>query len=169
MDHAEKRNYPQVLKVEEILECVNKFGFKIDKSTIESEDSDTIVELYTSLLEKIGVLKKEKLKIKFEGLNMFHSTGMHDRPIYIMKLFYSMRDFIKETINFDAFETADLFDPNPKRTKKILSGIISYYKYKQAEKETYKHLKENLDNAVYNYKEALIKKDKTETLYEKLR
>ena len=54
---CEKYSFP-LMKVEEIVEFINKLGFKVDKTIIESNDSDTIVELFCSILDKLGIIKK---------------------------------------------------------------------------------------------------------------
>ena len=86
MENTEKQNLLQLLKVEEIVEFINKLGYKVDRSIIESTESDVVTELYCSILEKLGIVKKDKLKIKFDGMQNFSYPGLHDRPIYIIKL-----------------------------------------------------------------------------------
>jgi hypothetical protein len=158
------------LKIDEIVEYIQKLGFpKIDKSIIESNDSDVVVELFSSLLEKLGIIKKDKLKIHFQGMECFSYTGLHDRPIYIMKLFNSINKFIIEVLGVEDFSTADLFTPVSKRTKKILSGIIKFFKFKQSEKETYSMMKENLENSIAFYNEHKNKAEKAEVNYRKLK
>jgi len=158
------------LKIDEIVEFIQKLGFpKIDKNIIESNDSDVVVELFSSLLEKLGIIKKDKLKIHFQGMEHFSYTGLHDRPIYILKLFNSINKFVIEVLGVEDFSTADLFTPASKRTKKILSGIIKFFKFKQMEKDTYSMMKENLDNSIAFYNEHKTKAKKAESIYLKLK
>ena len=169
--HNEKsEKVSQPMKVEEIVEFIQKLGFpKIDRSIVESNDSDIVVELFSSLFEKIGLIKKDKLKIKFEGMGLFSYTTLHDRPIYIFKLFNSIKKFVVDIIGFGDFSTSDLFSPIPKRTKKILSGLIKFYKYKQAEKETYSMMKENYENSKALHDEEKLKSEKVETNFLKIK
>ncbi len=164
----DKKNQ-SILKTEEIVEFINKLGYGIDKSIIENCESDIIVELYCSIFEKLGVLKRDKLKIRFEGMEKFSFPGMHDRPIYILKLFNSTKKFISDILGIENFTTADLFSPKLNRTKRIFSGIIKFYKFKQCEKETYTTLKQNLDNSISQYKESLNKFERAESSYHKLK
>jgi hypothetical protein len=168
MEVNEKYSFP-LLKIEEIVDFVNKLGYKVDKTIIESCDSDVIVELYSSIFEKLGVVKKDKLKIRFEGMEMFSYTGLHDRPIYILKLFNSVKQFVSEVLNIENFSTTDLFTPNPKRTKRILSGIIKFYKFKQGEKDTYSTMKESLDNSISHHKENFNKNERVNSNYQKIK
>jgi hypothetical protein len=161
----ENKNIVSILKPEEIVEFINKLGYKVDRNLIESTESDVILELFCSILDKLGVVKKDKLKIKFEGMENFSYTGLHDRPIYILKLFNSVKKFIIEVIGIENFATSDLFTPNPKRTRRILSGLIKFYKFKQAEKETYQTMKENLESSVMQYKENLTKYERANNNY----
>jgi hypothetical protein len=168
METQEKQ--PQsLLKPDEIVEFINKLGYKIDKTIIESCDSDVIVELYSSIFEKLGILKKDKLKIRFEGMEKFSFPGMHDRPIYILKLFNSIKKFISDVLCIEGFTTSDLFTPNTKKTRKILSGIIKFYKFKQGEKDTYTTMKENLENSISQYKENMSKYERANSNYHKLK
>jgi hypothetical protein len=164
---AENKN--QILKVDEIVEFFNKLGYKIDKTIIENAEPDPIVEIYSSILEKLNVIKKENLKISFEGMSTFAYPGLHDRPIYILKLFNKMRPFITDILGIENFTTNDLFTPNPKRTKRILSSIIRFYKYKTVEKETYNTLKENLENSISVLKENNAKYEKSLSEYQLLK
>jgi hypothetical protein len=161
---------PTQLKIDEIVEYIQKLGFpKIDKNIIESNDSDVVVELFSSLLEKLGIIKKDKLKIHFQGMEHFSYTGLHDRPIYILKLFNSINKFVCEILGVEDFSSSDLFTPTSKRTKKILSGIIKFFKFKQSEKETHLMMKENLENSIAFYNEHKLKAEKAESIYIKLK
>ena len=92
IDKPSDKQSHQHLKIEEIVEFIQKLGFpKIDRTIIESTDSDVVVELLSSLFEKVGLLKKSELKIKFAGMGVFSYPTLHDRPIYIMKLFNSIK------------------------------------------------------------------------------
>jgi hypothetical protein len=167
MENSDKSS--ALLKTEEIVEFINKLGYKVDKQIIECSDSDVIVELYCSIFEKLGLVKKDKLKIRFDGMDKFSYTGLHDRPIYIIKLFNSIKKFIHEVLLIENFTTSDLFTPNPKRTRRVLSSIIRFYKFKQAERETYNTLKETLDNSISQYKENSAKHEKYQTNYHKIK
>lgn len=165
MENTEKQNLLQLLKVEEIVEFINKLGYKVDRSIIESTESDVVTELYCSILEKLGIVKKDKLKIKFDGMQNFSYPGLHDRPIYIIKLFNLTKKFISEIIGIENFSSSDLFSPNPKRTRKILSGLIKFFKFKQAEKDTHSTMKENHDNSILFYKDNLGKLERMNNNY----
>jgi hypothetical protein len=78
---------PNSVTLQEIVDFINKLGYRIDRYNIESNEPDTIVELYCSTLEKLGIVKRDKLKISFAGMEIFSYTGLHDRPIYILKFF----------------------------------------------------------------------------------
>ena len=71
-----------------------------------------------------------------------------------------MNNFVKNDLKVDDFNANDLFNPQPKRTKKILTKFLKFYKFKQDEKETYRIYKESLDASISTYKEALAKNEK---------
>ena len=170
MEVQEKQAQSQsILKLEEIVDFINKLGYKVDKTIIESCESDIIVELYSSMLEKLGVIKRDRLKIRFEGMEKFSYTGLHDRSIYILKLFSSIKKFMSDVLSIERFTTNDLFTPDAKRTRKILSGIIKFYKFKQSENNTYTTLKQNLENSVSEYNDILNKYERANSSYQRLK
>ena len=170
MEVQEKQTQSQsILKLEEIVDFINKLGYKVDKSIIESCDSDIIVELYSSILEKLGIIKRHRLKIRFDGMAKFSYTGLHDRPIYILKLFNSVKKFMTDVLSVERFSTNDLFTPDSKRTRKILSAIIKFYKFKQSENNTYTTLKQNLENSVSEYNDVLNKYERANSNYQRLK
>lgn len=122
-------------KSDEVIDFIQKLGSRIDKTTLEQNEPDTIIELYAFLMEKLGIIKKENLKIEFEAMPIFAYNNLHNRPIYIIKLFNYMNGFLTPTLSIDNFTTEDLFNPNVKRTRKILSAIIKFFKFKLGEKE----------------------------------
>jgi hypothetical protein len=167
-NNQEKFSFP-ILKVEEIIDFYHKRGYKIDKSIVESTDSDTIVELYCSLCEMLFLIKKEKLKLDFESMKFFSVPQLQDRPVYIFKLFYAIKKFMKETAMIENFCTGDLFSPNAKRTKKILSAVINFYKFKENQKEIYNNSKKLLENSQALFKEQTNKLEKIKITCSKLR
>jgi kinetochore protein Nuf2 len=167
-NNQEKFSFP-ILKVEEITDFYNKRGYKIDKSVVESTDSDTIVELYCSLCDMLSLIKKEKLKIDFESMKFFSVPQLQDRPVYIFKLFYAIKKFMKETAMIENFSSGDLFAPNPKRTKKILSAVINFYKFKENQKEVYNNSKKMLESSQAMCKEQINKLEKVKINCSKLR
>jgi hypothetical protein len=159
----------QSLKIEEIIEFINKLGYKVDKNMIELNDSDVIIELYCSLLEKLGVVKKDKLKISFAGIELFSYTGLHDRIIYILKFFSIIKKFMIEVIGIENFNSSDLFTPNLKKTKRILTGLIKYYRFKNSETNTYNNFKENVENSKFILRENFIKYERIKANYIKIK
>jgi hypothetical protein len=156
-------------KIENIVEFIGNLGYKVDKTFLQSTDSDVIVELLSSILEKLGIFKKEKLKIRFEGLDKFSYTGLHDRPIYIIKFFNSTKKFFTDTLGVKDYSSLDLFSPSFKRNKKLLSGIMNFYAFKVGEKETFTTMKENLENSIHNYKENLTKYERVLNNFQKIK
>lgn len=168
MEATEKFNFP-LMKLEEIIEILNKLGFKVDKTVIESEDSDQIVELYCSVFDKIGILRKDKLNMSFEAMKSFVYTGMHDRPLYILKLFNKIKPFIIDVLGIESFSSEDLFKPQPKRNKRILSGLLKFYKFKQSKLDIYTNLKKNLDNSILQVKDKVNKHERVFGHYTKIK
>jgi hypothetical protein len=166
---AEKTNILSIAKAEELLEFLNRIGLKVDKSVIESTDSDTIVELFATILEKLGVLKKDRLKINFQGMEIFAYNGLHDRPIYIMKLYKLSRKFITEILKVDNYAPGDLFTPNPKRTKKILSKIYAFYRFKQEHQHLFSTQINKMNEYVYKLNEDNSRQEKLKQNLEVLR
>jgi chromosome segregation ATPase len=131
------------LKKTDIVNYCNKLGIRIDNNILETCDSDTIVELYISLLEKASLLKNESLSIEFSALNkqIFQFTGLHDKIIRKLKLFRFLRTFLTTICNYTTFTSADIFNPSPSTTQTVLSHIIAFTKHFFHTKEKFTSLK----------------------------
>ena len=131
------------LKKTDIVNYCNKLGIRIDNNILETCDSDTIVELYISLLEKASLLKNESLSIEFSALNkqIFQFTGLHDKIIRKLKLFRFLRTFLTTICNYTTFTSADIFNPSPSTTQTVLSHIIAFTKHFFHTKDKFTNLK----------------------------
>jgi hypothetical protein len=155
------KNISSIIKVEEIVDFINRLGLKVDRNIVESTDSDTIVELISSALEKIGILKKERLKINYKGMDLFSYNGLHDRPILILKLFKLTRKFFTEILRIENYTASDLFNPNPKRTRKILGKLLLFHRFKQEQnKEVYNALLSSFEENEYRANESSVRYEK---------
>lgn len=159
---------PRNARVEEVVEFCNKLGYPIDKMTLDKCESDTIVELYSSLLEKLQIIKKENLKIDFKRMSYFEYSGLHDRPIYILKLFLYMDKFVRDVCKINDFTTNDLFNPNPKKTKNILGRIIKFFKFRNIEKELFNSLNQTLTESINSKNDSMKKVEEIRNQYEKM-
>jgi hypothetical protein len=145
----------QIVKIEEMVEFINKLGLRqVDKTQIESTESDIIVELLCSVFDKMGIIKRETLKISFQGQNHFEYLHLHDRPIYIMKLFNYSKSFVKEVLKVENYISADLFTPKPLKTKKILNSLINYDRFKKSQKGFYQTMRSDFENSLGFYNKA---------------
>lgn len=158
---------PKIAKVEEVVEFCNKLGYPIDKTTLDKCESDTIVELYSSLLEKLQIIKKENLKIDFKRMSYFEYSGLHDRPIYILKLFLYMDKFMREVCKISDFTTNDLFNPNPKKTKNILGRIVKFFKFRKSEKELFNSINQTLTESINSKNDSMKKLEEIRNEYDK--
>jgi hypothetical protein len=160
MEAEKSNNIISLAKMDELVEFLNRLGLKVDKTVIETNDSDTIVELLSTVLEKLGVIKKDRLKMNFKGLEFFAYPGLHDRPIYILKLYKLSKRFISDVLRVDNYTLGDLLNPTPKRSKKILSKILAFYRFKQEYNPLYNSQLNKMNEYTYKLNEDNNRQEK---------
>ena len=129
---------------DEILDYFKKLNLNIDKKTLDSLDSESTIQLYITLLTKLGFINNKTLIIEFEFVQqkIFSFGNLHDQAVIIVKLLKILKRFFKEIYQDDSFTSYDLFNPTNKRTISFLGKIILFMKFKEQEKEAFKKMKE---------------------------
>ena len=129
---------------DEILDYFKKLNLNIDKKTLDSLDSESTIQLYITLLTKLGFINNKTLIIEFEFVQqkIFTFGNLHDQAVIIVKLLKILKRFFKEIYQDDSFTSYDLFNPTNKRTISFLGKIILFMKFKEQEKEAFKKMKE---------------------------
>lgn len=149
----------KIAKVDEVVEFLNKIGFPVDKTIFERCDPEVISELYTSLLERLQIIKRDNLKIELKGMQYFEYTGMHDKAISLIKLSKYVDRFMRDVLKVNDFSSQDIFNPIPKRTKAFIGRIVKFYKFKLAQREIFNELQEKLVQST-KLREAAERKEK---------
>ena len=129
---------------DEIIEYFKKLNLNIDKRTLDNLDSESTIQLYITLLTKLGFINNKTLIIEFEFVQqkIFSFGNLHDQAVIIVKLLKILKRFFKEIYQDDSFTSYDLFNPTNKRTISFLGKIILFMKFKEQEKEAFKKMKE---------------------------
>ena len=131
---------------DEILDYFKKLNLNIDKKTLDSLDSESTIQLYITLLTKLGFINNKTLIIEFEFVQqkIFSFGNLHDQAVIIVKLLKILKRFFKEIYQDDSFTSYDLFNPTNKRTISFLGKIILFMKFNESNNEL-KTLKEELE------------------------
>ena len=129
---------------DEIIEYFKKLNLNIDKRTLDNLDSESTIQLYITLLTKLGFINNKTLIIEFEFVQqkIFSFGNLHDQAVIIVKLLKILKRFFKEIYQDDSFTSYDLFSPTNKRTISFIGKIILFMKFKEQEKEAFKKMKE---------------------------
>ena len=129
---------------DEIIDYFKKLNLNIDKRTLDNLDSESTIQLYITLLTKLGFINNKTLIIEFEFVQqkIFSFGNLHDQAVIIVKLLKILKRFFKEIYQDDSFTSYDLFSPTNKRTISFIGKIILFMKFKEQEKEAFKKMKE---------------------------
>ena len=141
---------------EEIIDYCRKLNLNIDKKTLDNLNPDSTVQLYITLLTKLGFINNKTLIVEFEFIQskIFSFGNQHDQVVIIVKLLKILKRFFKELFQDDSFNSYDLFSPISKRTISFLGKIILFMKFKEQEKEVYEKLKEEYKDSLSQLEES---------------
>lgn len=118
----------KILCHDEILDYLHSKNIQIEKPQLINPNSGLVTEIFVTLLSSMKLVHRDVLNLNFEDHSKFNYPGLHDRQIFLMKLFYKMKPIFTKTLNVKDFQTSDLFSPSDTRTNFFLSGLISLHK-----------------------------------------
>ena len=155
---------------DEIIEYFKKLNLNIDKRTLDNLDSESTIQLYITLLTKLGFINNKTLIIEFEFVQqkIFTFGNLHDQAVIIVKLLKILKRFFKEIYQDDSFTSYDLFNPTNKRTISFLGKIILFMKFKEQEKEAFKKMKEQYKDSFTQLNESNNELNKLKEELEKI-
>ena len=155
---------------DEIIDYFKKLNLNIDKRTLDNLDSESTIQLYITLLTKLGFINNKTLIIEFEFVQqkIFSFGNLHDQAVIIVKLLKILKRFFKEIYQDDSFTSYDLFSPTNKRTISFIGKIILFMKFKEQEKEAFKKMKEQYKDSYDQLNESNNELNKLKEELEKI-
>jgi len=112
-------NSTPLLPNDDIIEfLVKNFNLLIDVQILRNPDCDNIYGLYSKIFDRANIIKIDNTnKIIFAGLCKLSYPGLHDTSIFLMKFYKQMKKFMDNVLFLNDFQSSDIFQPEPKRTR----------------------------------------------------
>jgi kinetochore protein Nuf2 len=122
-----------LLKVGDILLCLNELGIPVteDELTHPEKNKEQIRRIYEVLTELCtGTSREELSQPGFSGLKRLSYPELHEESIPLMNSLRACQKMM-EMCAVNDFTIKDFMEPNLKRFRRQLSGIINFAKFKE--------------------------------------
>ena len=134
-----------IMSVEEILQCLSALDMKVSEEQFKNISSDK--HLYRMILENFcdictGVTRDEMAQPAFSGLQALNHPDLHDESIPFVNSFRAVGKMMKVS-GISNFSMRDYLNPDYKRFRKQLSGIINFAKFRE---ERFTMLQDSIDS-----------------------
>lgn len=140
-----------LLKVGDILLCLNELGIPAteEELTHPEKNKEQIRRIYEVLTELCtGTTREELSQPGFSGLQRLSYPELHEESVPLMNSLRACQKMMEMCAVHD-FTIKDLMEPNLKRIRRQLSGIINFAKFKEE-----RHL---LQTELTNQRESILK------------
>lgn len=122
-----------ILKTSDIILCLNELGILVTEEELShpEKNKEQIRKVFEFLTELCtGITREELSQPAYFGLKKLSFPDLHEESIPCIN---SLRAFQKmmEVCGIYDFTLKDLMEPNPKRLRKQLSGIINFAKFRE--------------------------------------
>ena len=137
MDEKMTYGFP-ILKMSEIVQCLHALEFKVTQNQLA--DIENNKEVYKDILESlaemcVGVTREEMAQPAFVGLQQLENPQLHEESVPNMNSFRAVGNMMK-VCGINDFSIRDFLNPNAKRLKKQLSGIVNFIRYREEQENT---------------------------------
>lgn len=127
-----------ILKMSEIVQCLHALEFKVTQNQLA--DIENHKEVYKDILESlaemcVGVTREEMAQPAFAGLQQLENPQLHEESVPNMNSFRAVGNMMK-VCGINDFSIRDFLNPNTKRLKKQLSGIVNFIRYREEQENT---------------------------------
>jgi kinetochore protein Nuf2 len=127
-----------ILKMSEIVQCLHALEFKVTQNQLA--DIENHKEVYKDILESlaemcVGVTREEMAQPAFAGLQQLENPQLHEESVPNMNSFRAVGNMMK-VCGINDFSIRDFLNPNAKRLKKQLSGIVNFIRYREEQENT---------------------------------
>jgi hypothetical protein len=117
----------KLLSFDEIADYLQKKNISIEKTQLNNINQLWFAELIVHLLTSMNIVKREELELTFKEHSSFSFPQMHEKQVFLLKIFYKLKPILLNSLNIKDFTTEDLFTPNQQKSNVILSGLISLH------------------------------------------
>ncbi|KAA0168256.1 hypothetical protein FNF28_02551 [Cafeteria roenbergensis] len=132
VSHRRKEHFCfPILKNSEIVQCLNELGLDVTEDTLARCRADSLHGVYEHLLiDCLDVSKEDLHQPKFYGLDALKHAELHEDSVPAMHFVRAMDKLLVAAGVSAGFCVRDLVKPDARRTRRNLSAIINFHKFR---------------------------------------
>eukprot|EP01138_Halocafeteria_seosinensis_P014875 gb/GECG01015185.1/.p1 GENE.gb/GECG01015185.1/~~gb/GECG01015185.1/.p1 ORF type:complete len:485 (+),score=97.67 gb/GECG01015185.1/:1-1455(+) len=165
-----------MLKNQEILACLSEININLDDNaeqkllTAGGARPETLRRVYEVLVcECLDLTMEELYQPKFEGLDALKNPSLHDDSVATLHFIRSMNKLLTACGVKEGFHIRDLIKPDPKRTRRNLSAIINFHKFREERLAVYAQFSEKGEELMGRRRQLEDEKGELEEELQKLK
>ncbi|KAK3239512.1 hypothetical protein CYMTET_50565 [Cymbomonas tetramitiformis] len=140
-----------VLTNQEILLCLSELEIPATELDLQKPTFETAKQIYYSLVQLlVGVTREELQQPVFEAVDALEFPALHEESIGTLAFNRALTDLVLSAGIHD-FALKDLYKPESGRTRRILSAVINFAKFREEKVQAYEELRENSDATQERY------------------
>jgi kinetochore protein Nuf2 len=141
----------------EIISCMAELGIQISAEELKTCPRDIVRRIYEALIDLcMGVTKEELYQPKFEALQAYDDMPyqqLHEDAVPEIQ-FYRAVSAMLTVCGVPGCTLKDITEPDPKRLKHQLSGVINFAKFREERLQWYTDLTEHTEGLMENRKKV---------------
>ncbi|KAJ3415273.1 kinetochore-associated Ndc80 complex subunit nuf2 [Chytridiales sp. JEL 0842] len=120
-----------VLKPSEIVTCMAELQIPITIEDLEKPTAPRMIAVFESCTDILmGVAREQFSQPNFAVMEILEHPDLHQESITLMSFYRQLYKLVTK-VGVDDFSIRDVIRPEPGRTRKILSGIINFAKFRE--------------------------------------
>eukprot|EP00873_Tetraselmis_striata_P024326 jgi/Tetstr1/444590/TSEL_032440.t1 len=137
-----------LLSTSEIVSCLAEFDLPLEEAQLAKPTHDAMRAVYESVVHVlVEVSREELLQPVFSAIDALEFPELHDESIPAMSLLHHLTRLMTSAGVKD-FGLKDLYKPDPTRTRRNLSAIINFAKFREEKLVPYTQLQEEIEAAL---------------------
>jgi kinetochore protein Nuf2 len=139
-----------ILNNADIVQCMNDLEIPLTAEELSTAPKDAVRRVFESLVDMCtGVTKEELSQPAFAGLGCLNYPELHEESIPELATFRAVSK-MTSICGIHDFSMRDITDPDPKRLRRQLSGVINFAKFREERFMMYTELTAKTDDLVIN-------------------
>lgn len=129
-----------ILNADEIVQCLKELQIPFSEEQLKKPTSESIRATYEQILELLlGISREELQQPVFQALDVLSYPELHEYSVGQLNFHRNLQKLL-EACGYHEFSMKDYLKPEYARTRKILSAIINFAKFREERLVTFLEL-----------------------------
>ena len=134
-----------LLKPAEVLSCMNELQIPLSEEELKGASAEVVHRVFEYVVDIcMGITKEELDQPAAAGLQALEYGELHDESIPQLSFFRAISKLM-ETCDVTDFSLKDIHQPDAKRFRRQLSGVINFVKFREDRLVMYTELSKETD------------------------